>query len=47
VNDVTLFKSYVILYTIYAPPHHRDGLINTAKNDAEKNDVEFDGKTTE
>jgi mannose-6-phosphate isomerase-like protein (cupin superfamily) len=35
------------MYTIYGPPHHQDGLINMTKKDAEENDVEFDGKTTE
>ena len=35
------------MYTIYAPPHHLDGLINATKKDAETKDVEFDGKTTE
>jgi mannose-6-phosphate isomerase-like protein (cupin superfamily) len=35
------------MYTIYTPPHHQDGLINMTKKDAEENDVEFDGKTTE
>jgi mannose-6-phosphate isomerase-like protein (cupin superfamily) len=35
------------LYTIYAPPQHKDGLINTTKNDAETSDVKFDGLTTE
>jgi len=35
------------MYTIYAPPHHQDGLINTTKKDAGQNDVDFDGKTTE
>jgi mannose-6-phosphate isomerase-like protein (cupin superfamily) len=35
------------MYTIYAPPQHKDGLINTTKKDAEKKDVKFDGKTTE
>jgi mannose-6-phosphate isomerase-like protein (cupin superfamily) len=35
------------MYTIYAPPHHKDGLINATKTDAEKHDVDFDGKTTE
>jgi mannose-6-phosphate isomerase-like protein (cupin superfamily) len=35
------------MYTIYAPPHHKDGLINATKKDAETEDVEFDGKTTE
>ncbi len=35
------------MYTIYAPPDHKDALINATKKDAEKNDIEFDGKTTE
>jgi len=35
------------MYTIYALPHHQDSLVNATKNDAEKYDVEFDGKTTE
>jgi mannose-6-phosphate isomerase-like protein (cupin superfamily) len=35
------------MYTIYAPPQHKDGLINTTKKDAESGDVKFDGKTTE
>lgn len=35
------------MYTIYAPPHHKDGLINTTKKDAETGDVKFDGITTE
>ena len=35
------------MYTIYAPPQHKDGLINATKKDAEKMDVKFDGKTTE
>lgn len=35
------------MYTIYAPPHHLDKLINATKKDAETKDVEFDGKTTE
>jgi len=35
------------MYTIYAPPNHKDALINATKKDAEKNDIEFDGKTTE
>ena len=35
------------MYTIYAPPQHKDGLINATKKDAETSDVKFDGKTTE
>ena len=35
------------LYTLYAPPHHKDGLVRKTKLDAEKNKEEFDGITTE
>ena len=35
------------LYTIYAPPHHKDQIIRKTKESAEANDEEFDGKTTE
>lgn len=35
------------LYTIYAPPHHKDGIVRATKVEAEKNAPEFDGKTTE
>ena len=35
------------MYTIYAPPHHKDGIIRATKEEAENNEAEFDGKTTE
>ena len=35
------------MYTIYGSSHHKDGIINATKKDSEKNDVKFDGKTTE
>lgn len=35
------------LYTIYAPPHHKDGIVRATKQDAEDKEEEFDGKTTE
>jgi mannose-6-phosphate isomerase-like protein (cupin superfamily) len=35
------------MYTIYAPPHHKDGIVGTTKKEAEENDADFDGKTTE
>lgn len=35
------------LYTIYSPPDHKDGIIHKTKEEADKNDIEFDGKTTE
>ena len=35
------------LYTIYAPPEHRDGVIHRTRADAEADNEHFDGKTTE
>jgi mannose-6-phosphate isomerase-like protein (cupin superfamily) len=35
------------IYTIYSPPHHKDGTIHKTKKEAEDSDEEFDGKTTE
>lgn len=35
------------MYTIYAPAHHKDGIIRKTKEEAEKNEVDFDGITTE
>jgi mannose-6-phosphate isomerase-like protein (cupin superfamily) len=35
------------LYTIYSPPHHKDGIVRITKEEAEANDQEFDGRTTE
>ncbi|MDP1719061.1 MAG: cupin domain-containing protein [bacterium] len=35
------------LYTVYAPPNHRDGVIHKTKAEAEADEESFDGKTTE
>jgi len=35
------------LYTIYSPAHHKDGIVRVTKEEAEKNEEEFDGITTE
>ncbi len=35
------------LYAIYSPPHHKDGIVRGTKQEAEANNQEFDGKTTE
>lgn len=35
------------LYTLYMPPHHRDGVVHKTKADAEADTEHFDGKTTE
>ena len=35
------------LYTLYAPPNHRDGVVHHTRRQAEADDEHFDGKTTE
>lgn len=35
------------LYTIYAPPHHKDGVVRETKKEASESAPEFDGVTTE
>lgn len=35
------------LYTIYSPAHHKDGIVRTTKQEAEAQEAEFDGTTTE
>ena len=35
------------LYTLYAPPNHRDGVVHHTRADAEADTEQFDGKTSE
>lgn len=35
------------LYTLYAPPHHKDGVVHKTKANAEKDEEHFDGVTTD
>ena len=35
------------LYTIYSPPHHKDGVVRRTKAEAEADSPEFEGVTTE
>ena len=35
------------LYTIYTPAHHKDQIVRATREEAEANDEEFDGVTTE
>ena len=46
-NIVNTGKAGLKLYTIYAPPNHRDGVVHATRSDAEKDSEKFDGKTTE
>lgn len=35
------------LYTLYAPPNHRDGVVHHSRKEAEADSEHYDGKTTE
>jgi len=35
------------LYTLYSPAHHKDGIVRITKEEAEANDEEYEGITTE
>ena len=40
-------NEHLKLYTLYAPPEHRDGVVHHTRTEAEADDEEFDGNTTE
>lgn len=46
-NIINTGGSLLQLYTIYAPPEHRDGVVHGTKGDAEADHEHFDGRTTE
>lgn len=46
-NIINTGKDAMKLYTLYAPPNHRDGIVHPTWADAESDDEHFDGKTTE
>ncbi len=42
-SDTEMLK----MYTIYSPAHHKDGIVRGTKAEAEANEEDFDGSTTE
>ena len=46
-NIINTGKVPLKLYTLYAPPNHRDGVIHRTRAEAESDTEHFDGKTTE
>lgn len=47
-NILNMSDAPLKLYTLYMPPHHRDGVVHATKAEAEADTSdEFDGKTTE
>lgn len=47
-NVINLSSSEPLkMYTIYSPPHHKDGIVRVTKAEAISNEADFDGTTTE
>ncbi len=46
-NIINTSSEEMKLYTLYMPPHHRDGVVHTTKAEAEADSEHFDGKITE
>lgn len=46
-NIINTGSAPLKLYTLYAPPNHRDGVVHPTRADAETDNEHFDGKTTE
>lgn len=46
-NIINTGSAPMKLYTLYAPPNHRDGVVHLTRAEAEKDTEHFDGKTTE
>jgi mannose-6-phosphate isomerase-like protein (cupin superfamily) len=46
-NIINTGRVSLKLYTLYAPPNHRDGVVHHTRADAEADNEHFDGKTTE
>ena len=46
-NIVNTGSEPLKLYTLYAPPNHRDGVVHHTRADAEADAEHFDGKTSE
>ena len=46
-NIINTGSAPLKLYTLYAPPNHRDGVVHRTRAEAETDNEHFDGKTTE
>lgn len=46
-NIINTGNAPLKLYTLYAPPNHRDGIVHQTRAAAEADHEQFDGKTTE
>jgi mannose-6-phosphate isomerase-like protein (cupin superfamily) len=46
-NVINTGEEPLKLYTLYAPPNHRNGTVHVTREDAKMDTEHFDGKTTE
>jgi mannose-6-phosphate isomerase-like protein (cupin superfamily) len=46
-NVINSGDAPLLLYTLYGPPEHKDGIVRATKAEAEASKEHFDGKTTE
>ncbi len=46
-NIINTGSAPLKLYTVYSPPNHRDGVVHHSRTEAEADDEQFDGTTTE
>lgn len=46
-NVINTGDSDLKMYTLYSPPHHKDGTVRSTKEEAAKSEPPFDGVTTE
>jgi mannose-6-phosphate isomerase-like protein (cupin superfamily) len=46
-NIVNTGSAPLKLYTLYAPPNHRDGVVHHTRAEADTDSEHFDGRTTE
>lgn len=46
-NVVNSGDEPLLLYTLYGPPEHKDGVVRATKAEAEASEEHFDGQTTE
>lgn len=46
-NVINTGNSSLKMYTLYAPPHHKDGIVRDTKAKAIEQEEDFDGITTE
>jgi mannose-6-phosphate isomerase-like protein (cupin superfamily) len=46
-NIINSSNGFMKLYTLYMPPHHKDGVVHKTKEQAEADSEHFDGEVSE